>query len=93
MCKGRSRKSKKLFEQVILGSQDWPRRGEADSSRKTRAIMAQSIPIPPEHLSVFLKKAAIVQQWGQHIHTKTPEWGKGLQMPQAGDEEKGMRTS
>ena len=58
--------------------------------------MAQSIPIPtppPEHLSVFLRKAAIVQQWGQQIHTKTSEWGKGLQMPHPGDEAKGMCPS
>ena len=44
--------------------------------------MTHSIPIPPEHLSFFfLRKAAIVQQWGQPIHTKTPEWGKRVKMP------------
>ena len=55
--------------------------------------MAQSIPIPPEHLSFFLRKAAIVQQWGQQIHTKTPGWGKGVQMPHPREEAKGMRPS
>ena len=55
--------------------------------------MAQSIPIPPEHLSVFLRKAAIVQHWGQQFHTKTPEWGKGFQMPHPGDDANGMRLS
>ena len=55
--------------------------------------MAQSIPIPLEHLSVFLRKAAIVQQWGQQIHTKTPEWGKGVQMPHPGKEANGMCPS
>ena len=55
--------------------------------------MVQSIPIPPEHLSVFRRKAAIVQQWDQQIHTKTPEWGKGVQMPHPGKEANGMRPS
>ena len=55
--------------------------------------MAQSIPIPPEHLSVFLRKAAIVQHWGQQFHTKTPECGKGVQMPRPGDEANGMCPS
>ena len=55
--------------------------------------MAQSIPIPPEHLSVFLRKPAIVQQWGQQIHTKTPECGKGVQMPHPGKEAKGTCPS
>ena len=56
--------------------------------------MAQSIPIPLEHLLFFfLRKAAIVQQCGQQIHTKTPEWGKGVQMPHPGDEANGMCPS
>ena len=55
--------------------------------------MAQSIPIPPEHLPVFLRKPAIVQQWGQQIHTKTPGWGKGVQMPHPGKEANGMGPS
>ena len=55
--------------------------------------MAQSIPIPLVHLSVFLRKAAIVQQWGQQIHTETPEWGKGVQIPHPGKEANGMCPS
>ena len=55
--------------------------------------MAQSIPIPPEHLSFFLRKAITVQQWGQQIHTKTPGWGKGVQMPHPREEAKRMRPS
>lgn len=83
-----------LFDQVILGSQDWLPRGQGDSYRKTRAIMAQSIQIPPEHLSFFfLRKAAIVQYWGQQIHAKTPEWGKRVKMPHPEDEVKGMLFS
>ena len=55
--------------------------------------MAQSIPIPPEHSSVFLRKAAIVQHWVQQIHTKTPGCGKGVQIPHPGNEANGMRPS
>ena len=55
--------------------------------------MIQSIPIPPEHFSVFLRKAATVQQWGQQIHTKTPACGKGVKMPLPGKEANGMRPS
>ena len=56
--------------------------------------MAQSIQIPPEHLLFFfLKKAAIVQHWGQQFHTKTPECVKGVQMPHPGDEANGMCPS
>ena len=55
--------------------------------------MAQSIQISPKHLSAFPRKAAIVQHWGQQIDTKTPEWGKGVQMPHPGKEANGMCPS
>ena len=47
----------------------------------------------PRAFVSFLRKAAIVQQWGQQIHTKTPECVKGVQMPHPGDEANGMCPS
>ena len=54
--------------------------------------MAQSIPIPPGAFVSFSWEN-IVQQWGQQIHTKTPECGKGVQMPHPGKEANGTCPS
>ena len=48
---------------------------------------------PRAFVIFFLRKAAIVQHWGQQIHTKTPEWGKRLKMPHPEEEVKGMLFS